>query len=71
MLLLLALPSLPMLLVYLLIICIVLGAAYWLITNLLPAPFQKWAIGVLIVVVVIVLIYLLTSLVGGSGSVMR
>lgn len=68
MILLLALPSLPLLLVYLLIICIVLGAAYWLITNLMPAPFQRWAIGVLIVVVVIVLVYLLLGLVGGGGG---
>lgn len=67
--LLLAIPSLPMLLVYLLLICIVLGVAYWLITNLLPVPFQKWAIGVLIVVVVIVLIYLLLGFVGGGGGV--
>lgn len=68
MLLLLALPSLPMLLIYLLVICLVLAAAYWIITNLFPAPFQKWAIGVLIVVVVIVLIYLLMGLVGGGGE---
>lgn len=49
------------LLVGLLIFCLVIGAAYWLITNLLPAPVQKWAFAVLIVVVVILLISLLTG----------
>lgn len=63
------LGSLPMLLVGLLILCIVIAVAYWLITNLLPAPFQKWAIAVLVVVVAIVLIvYILIPLAGGGGG---
>lgn len=49
------------LLMGLLIICIVLGAAYWLITNLLPEPMRKWAIGVVIVICAILLIKLLTG----------
>ena len=58
--------SLPRLLVGLLIFCLVFGAAYWLITNLLPAQIQKFAIGVLIVVAVLVLVvYVLLPLAGG------
>lgn len=49
------------LLIVLLVICIVIAAAYWLITNLLPAPFQKWAIGILLVVCVIIIISYLTG----------
>lgn len=49
------------LLIALLVICIVVAAAYWLITNLLPAPFQKWAIAILLVVCVIILVSYLTG----------
>lgn len=66
MLLLLALPGLKELLIGFLVLCLVVGVAYWLITNLLPPPIQKWAIAVLLVIVVIVLISFLTG--GGGGS---
>lgn len=49
------------LLIALLVLCIVIAAAYWIITNLLPAPFQKWAIAVLLVVCVIILVSYLTG----------
>lgn len=65
--LLLAALSLPSLLIYLLIAAIVIGAAYWLITNLLPLPIQKWAFGVLLVIVAIVLVKLLLGFVGGPA----
>ena len=53
--------DLTTLLIALLVLCIVIGAAYWIITNLLPAPFQKWAIAVLLVICVIVLVSYLTG----------
>lgn len=56
------LGNIPMLLVYLLIICIVIGVVYWLITSFLPEPFRKWAIAIMIVIGAILVIQLLMGL---------
>lgn len=66
MLLLLALPSPVVLLVWLLIGAIVLAAAYWVINNVIPEPFRRWAWAVVIVLAAIFLIlYILLPLAGG------
>lgn len=56
------LGSIPMLLVYLLVICIVIGVVYWLITSFLPEPFRKWAIAIVVVIGAILAIKLLVGL---------
>jgi len=58
------LAGIPMLLVWLLIICIVIGVAYWLINSFLPEPMRKWAIAVLVVICAILIIKLLIENVG-------
>ena len=69
MLLLLALPSPIILLVWLLIGAIVLAAAYWIINNVIPEPMRRWAWAVVIVVAAIFLItYILLPLAGRGGS---
>lgn len=49
------------LLIALLVLCIVVAVAYWLITNLLPEPMRKFAIAIMLVLVVIILIGYLTG----------
>lgn len=55
-------------LIYLLVICIVIGVAYYLITNFLPEPAKKWGVAILIVIIAILLInFLLTGGVARLG----
>jgi len=55
-------------LIYLLVICIVIGVAYYLITTFLPEPARKWGIAILIVLIAILLInFLMTGGVGKLG----
>ena len=52
-------------LIYLLILCILCALAWWIITQLpLPAPIQKIATVVIVVVFVIAIIWLLLPLAG-------
>ena len=37
----------------LLVVCILVALAYWVITQLLPPPIQKYAIVILVVIVVL------------------
>lgn len=48
-------------LIWLLVVAIVVGAGYWIITNLVPPPLQKWFIGIGLIIVVIFLISFLTG----------
>lgn len=59
-------------LIYFLVLCIVLGLVWWIITQLpLPEPFGRIARVVFIVVAVILLIYLLLGLVGTAPRLGR
>lgn len=52
-------------LIYLLIICILCALAWWIVTQLpLPAPIQKIATVVIVVIFVIAIIWLLLPLAG-------
>lgn len=65
--LLLATPNPITMLVWLLIAAIVLAAAYWVINNVVPEPFRRWAWAVVIVIAAILLItYILLPLAGGG-----
>lgn len=68
MLLLIGMASLPMLLVYLVIIGIVLAVVYYVINRLFPEPFKSWATVIVVVLGAILLIWFLLQLVGGSGK---
>ena len=61
-----SLGSVIMLLVWAAIACIVIGVIYWLVTTFIPAPVQKYAIAVLVVLSAIFVIYLLLSFAGGG-----
>jgi hypothetical protein len=55
-------------LVWLVILCIVCALAYWIITQIpLPAPIQKIATVVIVVVFVIAIIYMLLPLTQGGA----
>jgi hypothetical protein len=54
-------------LIWLLILCIICALAWWIITQLpLPAPIQKVAQVVIVVIFVIAIIYMLLPLAGGA-----
>jgi Flp pilus assembly protein protease CpaA len=55
------------LLIGLLVFAIVCAVAYWIVTNLIPAPAQKWVFAVLLVILAIVLIKFLLGYVGGGA----
>ena len=55
-------------LIYTLVACIVLGALYYIINNLLPEPMRKVATVVLVVIAAIFLIWILMSFVGSGGQ---
>lgn len=63
-----AVPGLLTILIYLVIIGIVLAVAYYVINNLFPEPFRRWATVILVVVGAVLLIWLLLQLVGGGPS---
>lgn len=60
----LSIAMLPMILIYVLIIAIFIGALYWVINKFFPEPMRGYAVGVVIVVAAIVAIYFLLSLIG-------
>lgn len=64
MILLLQLSSLPVILVYVLIVGLFLAALYFIITRFFPEPIKGYATGIVIVIAVIVLIIFLLGLVG-------
>lgn len=50
-----------MFLVDLLVVCILVGLAYWIITTLLPEPIRKVAVAILVVFAVLWLLGMLTG----------
>ncbi len=61
--------SLPIILVYVLVIGIFLAVLYYIITKFFPAPIQGYAIAVVVVVAAIIIIWLLLSLVGAAPAI--
>lgn len=59
--------SLPVILVYVLIIGIFLAVLYYIITKFFPEPIRGYAVAIVVVVAAILLIYLLLQFVGGGG----
>lgn len=59
--------SLPVILVYVLIIGIFLAVLYYIITKFFPEPIRGYAVAIVVVVAAILLIYMLLQFVG-SGS---
>ena len=55
------------LLIWLLVLCIVIGVAFWIINSFLPEPIRKWAIAVLVVLCAIFVIQFLVG--GGMHSI--
>lgn len=55
------------LLIGLLVFAIVCAVAYWIVTNLIPPPAQKWVFAVLLVILAIVLIKFLLGYAGGGA----
>lgn len=60
--------SLPVILIYVLIIGIFLSVLYYIISHFLPEPIRGYAVAIVVVVAAILLIYLLLSFVGGGAS---
>lgn len=55
--------------VYLIVLLLVVGLVYWIITQIpLPEPIKRIAIIIVVVVAAIVLIMFLLNLVGGGGG---
>ncbi len=63
--------SLPVILIYVLIIGIFLAVLYYIITKFFPAPIAGYAIAIVVVIAAIIIIYLLLSLVGGAPALGR
>ncbi len=60
--------SLPMILIYVLVIGIFLAVLYYIITSFFPPPIQRYAIAVVVVVAAIIIIWLLLSFVGAAPA---
>lgn len=60
--------SLPVILVYVLVIGIFLAVLYYIITKFFPAPIQGYAIAIVVVIAAIILIWFFLSLVGAAPS---
>ncbi len=71
MLLLVGIGSLPVILVYTLVIGIFLAVLYFIITRFFPEPIRGYAIAIVVVVAAIILIWLLLSLVGSAPALTR
>lgn len=56
--------SLPVILVYVLVIGIFLAALWYIISRFFPEPIKGYAVAVIVVVAAIILIWFLLSLVG-------
>lgn len=54
-------------LVYVLVLCIVMGLLYYIINNLVPEPLRKIANVILVVIGGIFLIWILLQVAGGSS----
>ncbi len=63
--------SLPVILIYVLVIGIFLAVLYYIIRTFFPAPIQGYAIAVVVVVAAIIIIWLLLSLVGTAPALGR
>lgn len=63
--------SLPVILIYVLVIGIFLAVLWYIITNFFPEPIRRYAIAIVVVVAAILLIYLLLGFVGGGTSGLR
>jgi hypothetical protein len=60
------------LLLYVVILCLVFGLIWWILTQVpLPSPFARIAQVVLVVIFVICIIYILMGLVGSSPGLRR
>ncbi len=57
------------LLIYFVVIVILLSVAYYSVTTLLPAPVQKFAMVVLVLIGALAVIWLLLSLTGHGGAI--
>lgn len=60
--------SLPVILVYVLVIGIFLAVLYYIITKFFPEPIRGYAVAIVVVIAAIILIYLLLSFVGAGTS---
>lgn len=60
--------SLPVILVYVLVVGIFLAVLYYIITKFFPEPIRGYAVAIVVVVAAIILMWFLISLVGGGGS---
>ena len=60
--------SLPIILVYVLVIGIFLAVLWYVITSFFPPPIQRYALAVVVVVAAIIIIWLLLGLVGATPS---
>lgn len=70
-LLLVGISSLPVILIYVLVIGIFLAVLYYIITKFFPAPIAGYAVAVVVVIAAIIIIWLLLSLVGGAPALGR
>lgn len=66
MLLLAGIASLPVILIYVLIIGIFLAVLYYIISKFFPEPIRGYAVAIVVVVAAILLIYLLLQFVQGG-----
>lgn len=68
MLLLTGIASLPIILVYVLIIGIFLAVLWYIITKFFPEPIKGYAVAIVVVIAAIILIWFLLSLVGAAPA---
>lgn len=58
--------SLPVILIYVLVLGIFLAVLYFIINRFFPEPIKSYAVAIVVVVAAIILIWFLLSLVGGA-----
>ena len=71
MLLLAGIASLPIILVYVLVVGIFLAVLYYIITKFFPEPIRGYAVAIVVVIAAIILIWLLLSFVGAAPALGR
>lgn len=60
--------SLPVILIYVLVIGIFLAVLYYIITKFFPEPMRGYAVAIVVVIAAIILIWFLLSFVGVAPS---
>lgn len=63
--------SLPVILIYVLVIGIFLAVLYYIITKFFPEPIKGYAVAIVVVVAAILLIWFLLSFVGAVPNLAR